>query len=346
MIRESLYDISWKVSEPEYRKDEAYSYSTIAKFDREGFENLSTLYDKVESPSLLFGSMVDTLLTDGPEEFDNKYVVAEFSGISDTIIKVVRLLFGSYNEIKRSLDLITFDEMMPIITACGYQSNWKPETRVKNIKEKGVEYYNLLFLCKDKTLVSTKDYNDAVECVNILRTDPMTAFYFEQDNPFNKDIERFYQLKFKGEYEGIKLRCMADLIIVNHQTKEIIPCDLKTSFKPEYRFYKSFLEWRYYHQANLYTEIIKQNIEYHPLYKDYKILPYRFIIISRNTKTPLVWEDVNSKSITPIKYGKDGRYEYSNWRTVIKDLHYYLSSRPSYPKEIEKINNIQNWLNK
>ena len=82
-MRKSLKDISWQVDEETYRADEAYSYSTIAKFHREGFEKLSSLYDKVDSPSLLFGSMVDTLLTDGQEAFDNRLMSVNFSLIGD-----------------------------------------------------------------------------------------------------------------------------------------------------------------------------------------------------------------------------------------------------------------------
>lgn len=51
--KKSLYDISWITSEENYRADKALSYSTISKFKREGFEHLDTLFDKVESPSLL-----------------------------------------------------------------------------------------------------------------------------------------------------------------------------------------------------------------------------------------------------------------------------------------------------
>ena len=42
----SLEDISWKVTEEKYRADEALSYSTLARFDREGFNNLDKLFDK------------------------------------------------------------------------------------------------------------------------------------------------------------------------------------------------------------------------------------------------------------------------------------------------------------
>ena len=90
MEEKSLYDISWKVSEEEYRADSAYSYSTIARFDREGFNNLDKLFDKLETPSLLFGSLVDTLLTDGQEEFDRRFEVADFPVLSDTLIQITR----------------------------------------------------------------------------------------------------------------------------------------------------------------------------------------------------------------------------------------------------------------
>ena len=66
-MNKSLYDISWKVDEPTYRADPALSYSTLARYEREGFNNLDKLFDRIETPSLVFGSCVDTLIT-GNEE--------------------------------------------------------------------------------------------------------------------------------------------------------------------------------------------------------------------------------------------------------------------------------------
>ena len=59
MERKSLKDISWNVTEAEYRADSALSQSTLTRYEREGFNNLSKLFDKIESPSLTFGSAVD-----------------------------------------------------------------------------------------------------------------------------------------------------------------------------------------------------------------------------------------------------------------------------------------------
>ena len=256
----SLFDISWKVNESEYRADPAYSYSTIAKFNREGFDNLDKLFDKIDTPSLTFGSMVDTLLTDGQEEFDNRFVVAQFPDIPDSIIKIVRELFNEYNTTYRTIEDIQDSEILEKVISYNYQPNWRPETRIKVVREKGSDYYKLLYLAIDKTLVSQEDYQDALDCVSVLRNSTYTKWYFEPNNPFNNEIERFYQLKFKGEWEGIPLRCMADLIIVDHKNKVIIPCDLKTSSKKEWKFHKSFIEWNYYIQAQLYFS----HYYYHP----------------------------------------------------------------------------------
>ena len=331
MIKKSLKDISWLVTEDVYRADPAYSYSTIAKFDREGFDKLESLFDKVESPSLLFGSCVDTLLTDGQEAFDERFFVADFPEISDTVKKIVDILFDTYSGTYNNLDEMPNKVIIPIIDENGYQTNWKPETRCKVIKEKGCEYYGLKYLAKDKTIITTALYQDVLDCVDKLKTSEATKWYFMDDNPFDDTTERLYQLKFKGEYEGIDLRIMADEIIVDHKNKLIYPIDLKTSFKSEWNFYKSFYEWRYMIQSQLYAEIIRQNIEKDEYFKDFKIMPYRFIVICNRTKTPLVWEYKDTFCTTDVTYGKNDKYVCRNWRNVVKELHYYLTENPIVP---------------
>lgn len=331
-IRKSLKDISWQVDEPEYRADNAYSYSTIAKFDREGFEKLDSLFDRVESPSLLFGSCVDTLLTDGQEAFDSRFFVADFPEIQDTIKKIVEELFNSYADTYDDLNNIPDKYIIPMTEIYEYQRNWKPETRAKVIKEKGSEYYNLKYLAGDKTIITSALYGDVLSCVESLKTAESTKWYFEDNNPFDDSIERLYQLKFKGEYEGISLRCMADLIMVDHKNKIIYPCDLKTSYKAEWDFWKSFIEWRYFIQANLYAEIIRQNIEKDEYFKDFKIADYRFIVICNRTRQPLVWEWNKTKTETDVAINS---VQFPNWRGIVKKLDYYLKNRPQVPEGID-----------
>lgn len=333
-MRKSLKDISWLVTEETYRADSAYSYSTLAKFDREGFEKLETLFDKVDSPSLLFGSIVDTLLTDGYEAFEKLFFVAEFPEVTDKVKIIVDALFGEYKNTYSTLNQIPNDIIIAYTESFEYQKNWKPDTRAKVIKEQGNEYYSLLYLAGDKRVIGTALYQDAMACVDKLKSSDATKWYFMDDSPFDDTTERLYQLKFKGEYNGINLRIMADLIVVDHEHKIIYPCDLKTSYKTEWNFYKSFYEWRYFIQAQLYAEIIRQNIENDEYFKDFTIAPYRFIVVCNKTKCPLVWEYADTFCATDIIYGKQGQYICRNWRNIVKELHYYLTETPVVPQGI------------
>lgn len=121
---------------------------------------------------------------------------------------------------------------------------------------------------------------------------------------------------------------------MDHKNKLIYPIDLKTSFKSEWNFYKSFYEWRYMIQSQLYAEIIRQNIEKDEYFKDFKIMPYRFIVICNRTRTPLVWEYKDTFCVNDITYGKNGQYVCRNWRNIVKDLHYYLTESPIVPIDI------------
>jgi hypothetical protein len=89
MARKSLKDLSWQVTEEEYRKDPALSYSMLSKYERGGrFDSLPTLYDSVSTPSLTFGSMVDSMLLGELGEFDSRFVVAELPGMSDALREI------------------------------------------------------------------------------------------------------------------------------------------------------------------------------------------------------------------------------------------------------------------
>lgn len=347
MERKSLKSISWDVPEEIYRIDPALSYSILAKYEREGFNNLDKLFDKLETPSLTFGSAVDSIITGGQEEFKKKFIVAEFSSTPDSIIKIVKSLFSQYGNSYRSLIMIPDDAIIKETEHQSYQMNWRPETRARAIKEKGADYYNLLFIADGKTILDTQTYQDVCNAVRTLKESKSTQFYFAEDNPFEPDIERFYQLKFKGEFNGVKYRNMADLIIVNHKEKWVRPVDLKTSSHAEWDFYKSFVDWRYDIQARLYWAIIRQNMDKDEYFKDFKLLDYDFIVVNRRILTPLVWTCPFTQTTGTLKFGRDNQIEMRSPFIIGEELSFYLTSRPKVPMGINEIssNDLGEWLN-
>lgn len=243
-MTKSLKDISLNITEEEYRQDPALSYSTLSRFQKTGFNNLDSLFDKIESPSLTFGSAVDSIITGGEEEFNERFFVADFPQLPDTLVTIVKALFDTFNRTNRTIESIDDQDVITIALLYNYQNNWKPETRAKVIKEKGSTYYKLLYLSQGKTLLSSDTYLDVLKAVDALKTSESTRNFFSPSDPFS-NIEKLYQLKFKATLDGIDYRVMADEIIVDHTTKTIYPIDLKTSGKPEWDFYKSFIEWNY-----------------------------------------------------------------------------------------------------
>lgn len=340
----SLKEISWDVPEEVYRADPALSYSTLSKFRRSGFNDLEHLFDRVDTPSLQFGSAVDSIITGGEDEFNSRFMVAEFPSIPDSIVTIVKYLFDTYHSNYRILENIHDKEVIEAAAQFNYQNNWKPETRAKVIKEKGSTYYRLLYLSKDKTIIDTATNLDIRKTVDVLRNSPTTRWYFAASNPF-ENIERLYQLKFKATLNGINYRCMADLLVVDYDEKEIIPVDLKTSGKPEWDFYKSFVDWRYDIQARLYWRIIRYNLDKDPYFKDFKLLDYRFIVAHRRTLTPLVWKCEFTKQKGAVKIG-DKVFE--DPEDIGKELYTYLTSNLSVPIGItlRGCNSLTEWLNK
>lgn len=364
-IRKSLADISWQVTEPVYRADPALSYSTLAKYERSGrFDSIPSLYEKVSTPSLTFGSLVDCLMTGSAQDFNDQFLVAEFPKLSDALLLITQTLFAKYGKPVDEVDdmfgdahqYLSVDEIPDAdISAVGKQCDfWANDkwdnVRAKKIKEGGIgEYYKLLVLADGKEVISQQDVDDAYAAVEALRTSDNTAFYFAPNNTEVDGIERLYQLKFKGEdpIRHTQFRCMADCIVVDYNNKTIQPVDLKTSFHKEWEFHKSFVDWRYDLQARLYWRLIKQNIEKDEFFKDFALLPYKFIVVNRTTLQPQAWDFPLTKAegLIRIETIRNGVYLWRDPYVIGEELAYYLSNPEcKVPREMSKSNNIVDFL--
>ena len=345
----SLKEISWDVPESVYREDPALSYSTLATYERGGFNCLASLQDKKETPALTFGSAVDALITGGQEEFDSRFIVADFPNISDKAIKIIKELFaenhityGTYNDIPE-------DKVLEKINAYEYWGNCKAQTKLNKLSEEGAsQYYDLLQLAEDKTIINSETYASVVASVQALRESPATKEWFKSDDPFDDSVEHLYQLKFKATLHNREYRCMSDLLVVDHKNKIIYPIDLKTSSHAEWDFFKSFIQWDYQIQARLYWRIIRANLNNDPYFKEFKLEDYRFIVVNKVTLTPLVWIFPRTDLVGDLDFKKDDNVTMTlrDPEVIGAELYQYLTNKPKVPAGINLVgdNNIIQWL--
>ena len=330
----SLKDLSLQISEEQYRENPALSYSLIATYEKGGFSSIPHLYDKKESDALTFGSMVDTIITEGMEKFQEKFVIADFKIPSDSIKEVIDFLLEHSTE--------EFFEDIPddvILTTCDlkeYQMRYKAETRLSKIKLEGEAYYNTIRQIGNRKVVSDEVYQEVLAVVGALKSHTQTSKYLQQTKE-DSNIEFLYQQKFSTNLGGLDVRCMFDLIIVNHDRKIIIPIDLKTSSMLEYDFPKKYLENRYDLQSRLYCKILKNIIKDDEYFKDFKIGDFRFMVVNKNNRLPLVFIDEYSfvEGDIEMKFKSGSVKILRDPVTIGKELQKYLNIEAVVPDGIE-----------
>jgi hypothetical protein len=329
----SIKELAWSVDESTYRKDPALSYSMLSKYERGGgFETIPTLFDKISSPSLTYGSVVDTLITGTQDEFESLYYVVDSSVPSEALKEITEHLWDNYGEMYVTLSDIPDADICAAAKKFKYGLSWKRDTVINKIKDCEY-YYQMLTQAKDKTIISTHVYYSAVRAVEALKVAPNTMLIFG-DNIDLENREREYQLKFKATIDGVDYRCMFDVLLVDHEKKFILPIDLKTTGKPEYMFHKSFLEWGYMWQAMLYSRILQEVISKDEYFKDFKIQPYIFAVVNQKTLNPLTWRFKDC--LNDDDFVANG-HVYRNPLKIGKELKEYLTNYHDVPMEISKI---------
>lgn len=293
--RKSIADILWNVDEKTYREDSSYHYSMLSDFRMKGFHCAGEILERTDqkkSPSLVFGSLLDAMLTD-PEklsEFEN-------IGSADSRVKLTATEKKVADFILQDITPDRFECLMQDSDLL-YDAFLRCEAYMSNSKRTVLDKHGLLVLkyvqdemrsAADKMQITEEDYVDALECKEAILNSKLRQ-YFVSD-PFEDDIERVFQAKLKiiDRETGIQYRVMLDNITVNHTKKTIQPNDLKTTSGHEDEFYRSFIKWNYDIQARLYWRALYNAIKDDPYFKEFTVLPFQFLVISRYSKTPMIW---------------------------------------------------------
>lgn len=327
----SLKDYSLNLSEQEYHEYPAWSYSMIAKYARNGFSAIATLHEKMKpTPEMEFGSLFDSILTKGRKTLDD-YAVVDFN-VPETERKVLDALLAKFSV---PFQEISMNDFLGTADSVSYQMRLKPDTRYQKVAAFS-GYYNTLR--SGKKVVSQKDWDDAVEMARIFRTDPYLKSLFGTKN--TDEVEYIYQPQFVVMYETklhgkVKVKCMFDLLVVDHGALTIQPVDLKTSSMPAYDFPEHFVKMRYDIQGDEYSDVLRIVLDSIPEYQDYTILPYLFTDVSRTDMVPVTYTYDQTAGLSFTK--GDRTYTYKRWDDLLDEIITYEETESKVPNYITTV---------
>jgi hypothetical protein len=264
-----------------------------------------------EKESFLIGDGVDTLITQGQEEFINNYYIMSNNKPSDAIMSIVNMVFSEVIELVDKVPLIDFENYKnEILKACdyhNYQPRWKDDTKVEKIIKDGSEYWVDLVSAGDRQILDVEQTELIFRIVYSLLNSPYTTDYFQIVNI--EGVEIIYQLPLYFTYKNIRGKGLLDMIIINNndfpvtcgkvslEANSIQPIDLKTTGEYTTNFVNVIKKFRYDIQGIWYTEALIAN------YPKFKILPFKFIVESvRVQGCPLVYT-MSELELLVAKYG-------------------------------------------
>lgn len=259
--------------------------------------------EKISKESFFrIGSAVDALITCGNDYFYNKFrIIDENNKATDkvklVVEKVAELVQPSFLE-TNILELQHYQE--EILSACvelEYQSNWKPETKVNSILEKGSEYFELLQLSKLYTILSSEEYSIVQSCVDRLLNGKYTSHLFNG--------QLLFQIPLYFQKDNVDLKCLLDMIYVDHENKTFRVVDLKTTSKSVIDFKDSFSKFGYNIQLWLYSYAL--SLHYKELgLSDYEQLTPMLIVVSTTyLEEPASYFELTEVQLDNGGYGDD-----------------------------------------
>lgn len=297
-----------------YHSSDAIGHTKIVNFETYGPTALRKDFMIRPTDAMEFGSVVDTLLTRG-SEFTNVYYIPslKIKTTPSESVFVDYIVSHEYNPYA-----LTDDELLEILNQCKTYA-----TYTKNIDARITKAKQLFPLIVErlqnanKKVITPEQFKEATDCINAIKTSDITKCLFEDPN----------RLLFQVELvdRNLNVHCLFDMIYVDFENKTIHPIDLKCVSYPERDFLSnSFYKFKYYRQAELYMYILRQNIDHYDA-EEWKIAPFKFLVVCRNTLSPMLYE-------FPIKYNDkklviSENREVDDMFKIISDIQWHMNNQ-------------------
>lgn len=250
------------------------------------------LIDDEDRAHFRIGSAVDTLLTN-TSEFNKLFYINGLgrpSGLTGIFLDSISL------DLHEDSPLEAYSEAY---MKAGF--NMPIDRVVKSLwtNEKYRDYFMARKQSLDKTILSNQEYEIVLSSQMSILNNAFARDYFF---PMSSYLEVFTQVPLYFTYRGLPLKGLMDGMLVNHKEKTITPYDLKTTGRSVLEFPSTFISFKYYGQASLYFQGLKQLIQEGNFYpsddfdyqlkiKDYHVNNFLFIVSEKAPiqRSPVSW---------------------------------------------------------
>jgi len=318
-----------RVLDNEETIDLSISYSKLSDFDRNGAISLIRR-TSVDNAGAKLGSIVDDLLFLDKSAFDERYYLFDGEKPSATLGLLVDIILKNYVEIP------PLEEVQHIAETNNFWTNIKkPDLYLAkfNIPEFW-DYLKAMFAISNRTIITTSEFNSAMELVEILRTHKYSK------DILDNDFDNYYQVKFEYDYKGFKVRGIIDILSIDHNNKRVIMTDLKTGKNPSIEFEDSFIKWRYYFQAALYVRAFEEVCKALDL-GNYTLEPFQFLYVSRADKTPLLFKMTDKWLKAAFEGFRIGKYVFRGIDELVDDIYWCWKNKEyNIPKHVVEANGV------
>ena len=321
------------VNQTPYRKIDALSASDIKLFnkDRIAFYHQKILGEKRKeksSDSLVLGTLIDFVLSDCrgswqefEQNFDDKFILLSVKKGTGQLFLLADLL---YEYTLRDMDeesnitssfSVRFEEAFDRLQKEDKFKGKKVEWALEQFKDSDAEiYFSENLKAIDKLAV---DEWMLTKCKNIVENvliDDNVKYLFEKQ----ENVENLGKYVVEWEYKALKAKSELDNLTINHNTKEIIITEIKSTWDSE-DFERTYLKLRYDLAAIYYYKAVKyvfQDLQ------DYSI-KFQFLVIDTSPQglRPLVYK-LSSNDLLNAEIGfktKSGYY-YKGLEELVNEI--------------------------
>ena len=229
---------------------------------------------------LIEGTLIHLLLLE-PEKFDDDFIISPEKTPSAALQQALKSIRNMSN--KTDLDDLDNEIIQALKNVNLYQSLKDDSKRLTKVKTPENSLY-FEFLCtSDRTIIDQDTYDKCLYRVGIIKDNPEVAKMFKdtEESDFELDSikvfnEQYIHAPLKDYTFGIK--GFIDRYTIDHDKKQIIITDLKTTGKTISDFPETIEFYNYWLQAAMYCSLVIKNVPENV--QNYKI-SFNFVVIDK-----------------------------------------------------------------